>query len=368
MQGPQGIPGINGSNGFEGALGQPGIAGTNGRDGANGSNGFDGAPGIAGTNGRDGLSGADGAPGRDGMQGSPGAPGLNGMDGDNGAQGPAGPAGQPFNYLGTFDPTVLYLHNQVVSFDGSLYLKIGKETGYWAPPGPAWTLVLAAGATGAQGLPGSGMQGLPGNDGAQGLPGNDGAQGLPGNDGMQGLPGNDGAQGLPGNDGMQGLPGAAGAQGPAGPAGAGASGGITPLQPYDNGASYVLGAVVAFEGALYTRSGDALNPGYAPGDIRWTLLYNASSWSDFPATKTVHLGQNTLEVGSTDTLALSPGTMTLGKPYFQTIVKPEIITLSTQTPTGLVNGNLSISNTGLRLNSSEALNIFSSGDMDLHAS
>jgi hypothetical protein len=128
--------------------------------------------------------------------------------------------------------------------------------------------LISQGATGPRGSTGAtgatGSQGQPGATGA-------GATGATGAKGSTGATGSTGAQGHTGGTGAtgSGATGATGSQGPTGP-----TPWILPATPYDNGASYNLGAAVTYQGGYYYRTGNPLNPGYppTPGSINgsWT--------------------------------------------------------------------------------------------------
>lgn len=109
-------------------------------------------------------------PGPSGPAGPPGAPGPQGAQGPQGPLGPIGPAGVGFHFRNTFDPSVSYAVNDVVSYNGSSYIAIAQNSG---PNNPApnantasWGLMAQQGAQGPQGPAGTGGQfncpGVPG--------------------------------------------------------------------------------------------------------------------------------------------------------------------------------------------------------------
>jgi hypothetical protein len=108
-----------------------------------------------------------------------------------------------------------------------------------------------------------GQTGATGVSGATGLTG---ATGITGDVGATGLQGATGIDGSTGATGVEGSTGATGIQGP--------TPWTLPATVYNGGVSYNLGAAVTYLGGYYYRSGNPLNPGYAPepGSINasWT--------------------------------------------------------------------------------------------------
>jgi hypothetical protein len=84
-----------------------------------------------------------------GAGGGSGTPGPAGPTGPEGPQGPAGSDGQGFNYRGTPIPSTFYYENDVVLYEGVLYIA-NQTTTSW-PPNEAWEVFLPAGAEGADG-------------------------------------------------------------------------------------------------------------------------------------------------------------------------------------------------------------------------
>lgn len=150
-----------------------------------------------------------------------------GSQGPQGLQGPAGPMGPGLSEAEVFEPGRQYLLGDLVYWNGALYR---ANTNFPAGvPGisPDFSLITAAGPTGATGPAGApgaqgpvGPQGPQGPQGIQGPAGPQGAPGATGPQGPQGLQGLAGATGATGATGAQGPAGAAGAQGPAGATGA----------------------------------------------------------------------------------------------------------------------------------------------------
>ncbi len=118
-------------------------------------------------------------------------------------------------WMGIWQNGVSYAVDDLVQFQGSVYLAVQATTGLEDPTdGAFWALFAAAGADGATGPQGpAGAQGPTGDTGPQGL------QGVQGPQGLQGAIGPIGPQGPQGTQGMQGLQGDSGPQGPEGPPG-----------------------------------------------------------------------------------------------------------------------------------------------------
>lgn len=192
-QGPAGANGLNGVNGAPGAMGPQGPIGPTGPQGPVGAQGPPGPQGVPGQQGSQGIAGT---PGSIGPQGPAGPPGTNGAPGPQGIPGPVGPSG--LVWKGTWNPTVSYIANDSVAYNGASYFCIAPVPGNGGNPNPSadltkWALLAAQGAAGPQGP--AGVNGTNGTNGAQGPvgpPGPQGAQGVPGPQGPQGPPGTSG--------------------------------------------------------------------------------------------------------------------------------------------------------------------------------
>jgi len=204
--GIQGATGEQGSTGVEGPTGATGLTGFTGPTGATGI-GSTGATGVAGivesntapidtsviwlntsTPGVQGIgaTGATGPAGTIGVDGSTGSTGATGPAGNNGATGASGPG---FVWQGAWQPIpTTYVGGQdVVSYAGSSYIKIGDGNSGSAPPDDPvrWSVMAEEGAVGAVGA--TGPQGDTGATGPQGITG---ATGLTGATGVLGTASN----------------------------------------------------------------------------------------------------------------------------------------------------------------------------------
>lgn len=245
LQGEKGIQGLKGDTGDKGPIG---LIGPEGPAGLQGAQGLDGLPGEAGTNGAPGAEGPQGAPGLRGEQGSPGVAGekgdtgSQGIQGEKGEQGPVGPQGKDgvglkgekgpagpqgpqgdmgpvgpagLNWRQAYDPSIQYVKDDTVAFQGATYFCLKPVTGIAPlPENDSWALVAAHGARGL-----SGEQGIQGEKGERGDAGPQGELGRTGLTGSQGLTGPQGAQGVRGLQGIEGQPGAKGEKGDTGPVG-----------------------------------------------------------------------------------------------------------------------------------------------------
>lgn len=148
---------------------------------------------------------------------SGGEAGTPGPTGPTGPQGPAGADGTAWNYLGEYNNGFDYNYNDVVTYAGSLWIRVGEpNVGY--PPGTAyWELLASKGDQGEAGPTGpTGPQGADGYIGADGATGPTGPQGEIGPTGPIGQTGPTGPQGDVGPTGPQGEIGATGPTGPQG--------------------------------------------------------------------------------------------------------------------------------------------------------
>ena len=226
--GPVGPPGERGDQGLQGIPGQAGAQGIPGTTGAQGLSGPAGPQGVAGPVGMsfqgtyssaqnyalaDGViyNGggyvslqpnnhgntpdqspsawslfATGTPGATGSAGAPGAAGPTGPQGQQGfagpagAQGPIGPQGPAtVTYTGNYSSTTNYNLNDAAAYAGSTYVSmLGGNHGNTPDQSPSyWTVLVAKGDPGAQGIPGA--PGAAGPTGASGPAGVAGAQGPP---------------------------------------------------------------------------------------------------------------------------------------------------------------------------------------------
>ena len=128
---------------------------------------------------------------------------------------------QSISWMGQWQNGVSYSPNDLVHFQGSVYLATQSTSGTETPTNTAfWSLFAAAGAGGPQGPMGpagpQGEQGLMGATGAQGPQGDPGPMGPAGPQGAVGPQGDTGPMGPAGPQGERGLMGATGAQGPQG--------------------------------------------------------------------------------------------------------------------------------------------------------
>jgi hypothetical protein len=137
-----------------GASGPIGPDGATGATGLTGATGPEGPPGPASTIGATGPEGATGPAGAAGADGATGATGVAGADGSTGATGASGPG---FVWTGPWNPSGYYIGGQdVVSYAGSSYIKIGDGNSGSAPPDDPirWSVMAEEGAVGAVGATG----------------------------------------------------------------------------------------------------------------------------------------------------------------------------------------------------------------------
>jgi len=147
--------------------------------------GIEGPAGPPGDKGDPGDAGAQGVPGIQGLIGSTGIQGAPGVDGATGPIGPTGLTG--LTYMGDYNPATTYVNTDVVrdpTTGDAYFLQNGPSTGELPSTSTKWTLFVMEGATGPQGPPGVGTQGLPGATGPQGPPGLQGPVGLNGTDAL----------------------------------------------------------------------------------------------------------------------------------------------------------------------------------------
>lgn len=218
--GPAGTIGVDGSTGATGATGLTGATG----EGATGATGIEGPTGATGITGATGLTGATGigstgatgvpgivesntapvdtsilwlntnTPGTLGV-GATGATGVAGTIGVDGSTGATGASGPGFVWQGAWQPIpTTYIGGQdVVSYAGGSYIKIGNGNSGSAPPfDPVrWAVMADPGSTGATGPVGAtganGTIGVDGSTGATGETGPAGATGLTGATGSNNL-------------------------------------------------------------------------------------------------------------------------------------------------------------------------------------
>jgi hypothetical protein len=205
------------TSGAEGAQGPAGAPGSSGSSGTSGTSGETGASGSSGTSGENGTSGTSGETGASGSSGTSG----NGTSGTSGAG---------FVWRGEWQPipTVYVGGQDVVSYTGGSYIKIGDGNSGSAPPDDPvrWGLVADKGSSGTSGLAGtsgqSGTSGTSGN-GTSGTSGETGTSGSTGTAGSSGSTGSSGTSGSTGTSGSSGQSGAAGTSGSSGTAGSSGS-------------------------------------------------------------------------------------------------------------------------------------------------
>ena len=122
------------------------------------------------------------------------------------------------DWLGTWQNGTAYASDDLVEYQGSVYLAIQETSGAEIPTNTTfWALFAAAGEQGPQGP--QGATGPGGPAGPQGATGPQGPQGIQGVSGPEGPQGAEGPQGIQGPEGPQGPIGPEGPQGPEGPPG-----------------------------------------------------------------------------------------------------------------------------------------------------
>jgi collagen triple helix repeat protein len=170
-----------------------GVKGDTGPQGPQGEVGPQGPPGPQGAKGNTGDTGPQGPAGADGKDGAPGA------------QGPAGVDGKSLNWRGDFDAAKAYAQDDVVRYDGSVWIATSDVPFTCGHPAPCAIFTLRSPAP--ESSDGGAWQAMV-SDGRNGA---DGAQGPTGPAGDQGPAGPQGPQGPKGDTGPQGPPGPAGA-------------------------------------------------------------------------------------------------------------------------------------------------------------
>jgi collagen type VII alpha len=171
------------------------------------------------------LSGATGSSGTSGLAGT------SGSSGTSGAAGSSGTSGAGFVWRGAWEPipTVYVGGQDVVSYTGGSYIKIGDGNSGSAPPFDSirWSPIAETGSAGDNGSSGtSGIDGTSGTSGTTGTSGSTGSSGTSGSTGSSGTSGvgTDGTSGTSGSSGTSGISGAAGSSGTSGIGTSGTSG------------------------------------------------------------------------------------------------------------------------------------------------
>ena len=193
-------PGTNSSVWLEFFFTIPGTDGINGTDGTNGVNGTDGVNGINGTNGTDGINGTDGV-------------GINPM--------------------GTWNASVTYPFNSLVTYNNTAYIALVNNSGVTPGTDPStWSQYLIT-------IPGT--NGINGTDGVNGINGTDGVNGINGTNGVNGINGTNGVDGINGTNGV----------------------GINPVGAWNASASYSFNDLVTYNNTGYIALVN--NSGVTPG-------------------------------------------------------------------------------------------------------
>lgn len=166
LVGPTGATGPTGV-GEAGATGATGLTGVTGEAGTTGADGSTGATGVQGETGATGATGNDGATGATGNDGATGAQGETGAVGETGATG----ADALWNFLGAYNPGLLYTEGDVVTYDGQTWYRLQYGTSGLTPTEDIfWTLLADKGATGETGVTGAdGLTGPTGPTGADAI-------------------------------------------------------------------------------------------------------------------------------------------------------------------------------------------------------
>jgi collagen type VII alpha len=158
---------------LSGPTGPTGDAGATGATGEVGATGADGATGVAGGTGPTGEAGATGPTGNDGVTGPTGNDGATGAQGETGAAGETGATGADalWNFLGAYNPGLLYTEGDVVTYDGQTWYRLQYGTSGLTPTEDIfWTLLADKGANGETGATGeTGVTGPTGPTGADGI-------------------------------------------------------------------------------------------------------------------------------------------------------------------------------------------------------
>lgn len=156
---------------------------------------------------------------------------------------------QSISWMGQWQNGVSYSPNDLVHFQGSVYLATQSTSGTETPTNTAfWSLFAAAGAGGPQG-----PMGPAGPQGEQGLMGATGAQGPQGDPGPMGPAGPQGAVGPQGDTGPMGPAGPQGPQGDIGPEGPVGPSRAIPVFLVDD---VPLGTVIKQGGGAYVAGKD----------------------------------------------------------------------------------------------------------------
>ena len=133
----------------------------------------------------------------EGPSGPQGPQGVEGPRGIQGVQGPVGPAGM--EWRGAWDPSIDYVNDDAVFYEGSSYFAAGDPTPGEVPDNTSehWNALAIQGVQGPEGP--QGIQGPEGPQGIRGEIGHEGPQGIQGERGIQGIQGPTGLKGDPGN-------------------------------------------------------------------------------------------------------------------------------------------------------------------------
>jgi len=159
--------------------------------------------------------------------GTSGTSGQNGSSGTSGTSGSSGSSGTGFNYLGSWDNTVSYNTNDVITYNGQTYVSLQNGNLNKQPSvQPAWwTVFSAAGSSGTSGT--SGTSGSSGSSGTSGSSGSSGTSGSSGSSGTSGSSGSNGSSGTSGSSGSSGTSGSNGSSGSSGTSGSSGSSGTS---------------------------------------------------------------------------------------------------------------------------------------------
>jgi hypothetical protein len=157
-----------------------------------------------------------------------GATGSSGTSGLAGTSGSSGTSGAGFVWRGAWEPipTVYVGGQDVVSYTGGSYIKIGDGNSGSAPPFDSirWSPIAETGSAGDNGS--SGTSGIDGTSGTSGTTGTSGSTGSSGTSGSTGSSGTSGV-GTDGTSGTSGTSGAAGSSGTSGVAGSSGTSGTS---------------------------------------------------------------------------------------------------------------------------------------------
>jgi collagen type VII alpha len=230
-----------------------------------------------------------------------GATGSSGTSGLAGTSGSSGTSGAGFVWRGAWEPipTVYVGGQDVVSYTGGSYIKIGDGNSGSAPPFDSirWSPIAETGSAGDNGS--SGTSGIDGTSGTSGTTGTSGSTGSSGTSGSTGSSGTSGV-GTDGTSGTSGTSGAAGSSGTSGVAGSSGTSGTS-------GSSGTAGSS-GTTGINVTASNTAI------GNVGGAIVVNSSAQAAWqPLAEAIIVTTGTTQVALRSTFSNSTGEFNSGQ-------------------------------------------------------